>query len=160
MGTEADDKGGAPELAILYPERHASIAGVAVTMREYGFAESLRHAAPIQAFTDAITDTALAGNFHDLDSLRLVFGAQGEHVMQLIAAACDQPLDWVQGLGAEDGELLMMLWWGCNADFFLRRVLLSVQLRKVRELGGQTFTPPSSAPATTPATSPATPTAS
>jgi hypothetical protein len=158
MGEAANPKDGAGDLAILYPERHASIAGVAIIMREYSFAESLRHAGAIQAFTDAITGIALGGNLHDLDSLRLVFGEQSEHVMALIAVACDQPLAWVQALNAQDGEQLLMLWWGTNADFFLQRVLLSVQLRKLREIAGPTSTPPSSPPATGRPTSAATPT--
>lgn len=146
------------DLAILHPERHASIAGVAVVMREYSFAESLRLHASITALTDAMADVALAGNFHDLDSLRGAFGEHGETVMELIAIACDQPLAWVRGLSADDGDALHLLWWSVNDSFFLRRVLLSVQLHKVRELDGLTSLPASSAPGTTREASPVTPT--
>jgi hypothetical protein len=154
----ADNKDGGQDLAILEPDRHAVIGGVAVVMREYTFAESLRLHALITALTDAMTGVALAGDFNDLDSLRGAFGDNAEHVMQLIAVACDQPLAWVQSLSADDGDALQMLWWAVNDTFFLRRVLLSVQLHKVRELDGLTSSPPSSAPGMTRETSPATPT--
>ena len=143
----------ANDLDVLYPERVAVIAGRQVTMREYSFVESLQHAAPIAGLTDAMVGVALAGNFHDLDSLRNAFGSQWASVIDLIALACDQPASWVSSLGAQDGEQLFLLWWSVNADFFLRRVLLGVQLRKVREAGGPTFTPPSSPLDTAPATS-------
>lgn len=149
---------GAGDLAILHPEREATIAGVAVVMREYGFAESLRHNALVVALSDALTGVALAGTFHDLDSLRHAFGDNGDILLRLIAIACDQPLQWIEGLGALDGEQLFLLWWSVNADFFLRRVLLSVQLRKVRELDGLMSSAPSLPPGTTPGSSATTPT--
>lgn len=149
---------GEGDLAILHPERHASIAGVDVLMREYSFAESLRHNALVVALSDAMTGVALSGDFNDLDSLRHAFGDNSEILLRLIAIACDQPLAWVEGLGALDGEQLFLLWWAVNADFFLRRVLLSVQLRKVRELDGLMSNAPSLPPDTTPGSSATTPT--
>jgi hypothetical protein len=147
--------------AILFPERIETIAGVVVTMREYTFAESLKHHALVNALSDAMTEVAIEGKFNDLDSLRAAFGDNGQILLRLIAIACDQPLAWIEGLGAADGEILFMLWWGVNSDFFLRRVLLSVQLRKVREIGdsdGLTSSPPSRLPGMTPPGSPGTPT--
>lgn len=164
MSETISTKGGEGDLAILFPERNDDVAGVAVVMREYGFHESLKLHADIAALTDAMTDIALAGDFRDLDSLRAAFGAQGDSVERLIAAACDQPVAWVAGLKAQDGERLMMLWWEVNADFFLRRVLTSVQLGMVRKLqavvpsDGPTPSPLSSMQDTTPGNSASTPT--
>lgn len=157
MGQQPTATDGQDDLAILHPERFAEIAGVEITMREYSFAESLKHHALITALADAMTDIALAGAFHDLDSLRSAFGENSEIVLRLIAIACDQPLAWVQTLNDADGQALFMLWWGVNADFFLKRVLLSVQLHKLRQLRGATLSPPSSALDTTPLPSGATP---
>jgi hypothetical protein len=145
--------GGASDLATLFPERTTTIADRVVVMREYSFVESLHLSAPIAGLVDAMAGVALAGNFHDIDSLRTAFGEQADNVLQLIAAACDQPLGWVQALDAASGEQLMLLWWGVNTDFFLRRVLQSVQLAKLREVQaivGPTSSPHSSMPDTTP----------
>lgn len=138
---------GMGDLDILYPEQRATIAGRAVVMREYSFAETLQLAQPIAALSDALTGVAMAQAFHDMDSLRGAFGAQGDAMLTLIAAACDQPRPWVAQLSGNDGESLMLMWWGVNYAFFLRRVLTSVQLLKARQLqeaGGVTSSPASS----------------
>lgn len=160
MGASAQPQGqdGQDDLAILHPDRPAEIAGVKLTMREYRFAEALALHAPIARFTDAFTQVALDGNFADLDSLRSVFGERQDDVVQLIAAACDQPPEWVASLSAEEGENLLLLWWSVNSPFFVRRVLLSVGLAKAREpLGGPTSSSGSSLTGTAPPTSPSTP---
>ena len=139
--------GGESDLAILYPEREATIGDRVVVMREYTFAESLKFGAQIAALSDALTGVAMGGELHDLDSIRIAFGEQHNHVQILIAVACDQPLEWVAKLPALDGDSLLMLWWGVNCDFFLMRVLRSVSLlkaRELRDLAGPTSTPPSS----------------
>lgn len=157
--THDSNKDGAQDAAILHSDRVTTIAGVALVVREYTFAETLRHAGLINALTDAMADIAVAGNFHDLDSLRAAFGENGDILMRLIAVSCDQPLAWVQELGGNDGEDLFMVWWGVNSDFFLRRVLLSVQLRKARQLHGPTSSPPSPLQGSEmPGSSPGTPT--
>lgn len=153
MSDAIDNKSGEKDLAILYPDRCAGIAGVAVTMREYNFAETLQHAGPIAALTDAIIGIALDGKLEDIDNLRIAFGGIWSTVIDLIALACDQPSSWVSSLKAQDGEQLFLLWWSVNADFFLSRVMLGVQLRKVREIGGVTSTPSLSPQGTHPATS-------
>lgn len=144
-----NNKDGGQDVAILHPEREAIIAGVPVVMREYSWAESLRHHEIIDALSDAMTGVALKGDFHDLDSLRGAFGDNGDILFRLIAAACDQPVAWISTLDATAGDELFLLWWGVNSDFFLRRVLRSVQLAKVRELAGLTSSPASSMPDTT-----------
>ena len=145
--------GGQDDLAILFPERSATIAGVAITMREYSFVETLEHHARIARLTDAITGIALRGDFADLDSLRGAFGDCRADIVDLMALACDQPAAWIIGLNADDGEHLMMLWWAVNSGFFLRRVLLSVGMRKAREFDGEMSSAPTSPTATPPPTS-------
>lgn len=137
------------DLAILHPERKTDVAGVHIVMREYSYVESLEFAEPIAALTDAIAGLVLAGTFEDLDSLRIVFGAHAAQVITLVATACDQDAAWVHDLGADDGELLQMLWWGVNAHFFLRRVLATLQIRRNRKSGSPIPMAPSSAPAMT-----------
>jgi hypothetical protein len=143
------NKDGGQDLAILAPEREATIAGMPVVMREYSWAESLQHHQLVDALSDALTGVALKGDFHDLDSLRGAFGDNSHILFRLIAVASGQPVEWISGLDATAGDELFLLWWGVNADFFLRRVLRSVQLAKVREIAGLTSSPASSMPDTT-----------
>ncbi len=146
-------QGGADDLAILHPERHATIAGVPLVMREYGFVEGMRLHALITPIVDAIKAVALSGELADTDALRPVFGDHADAVTQLIATACDQPVAWVAGLNDNDGSSLQLLWWAVNSHFFVRRVRESLMVHQLKASAGLTSTPPSHAPATTPAAS-------
>lgn len=151
---------GEQDLAILYPERTATIAGVQVTMREYSFAEGLRLHALVSPIVDAIKAVTLGGELADVDALRAVFGEHADAVMQLIATACNQPLDWVQSLNDESGHDLQLLWWAVNGPFFVRRVRESLLVHRLKASAGLTSTPRSSATATPPAPSATTPSVS
>jgi hypothetical protein len=162
MAGSASNTDGEHDLAILYPERTDTIADQRVVMRELSFTESLEHGRAIQALVDAMTNVALDGTLHDLDSLRGVLSAQRTNLQTLIAVCSDLPLAWVATLSATEGERLLLLWWSVNADFFLTRVLLSVQARKLRAIGtpaGPTSSPRSSPPDTTVTASAITPVA-
>lgn len=147
---------GADDLAILHPDRQLVIAGVPVTMREYGHVEGLRLHALITPIVDGIKAIALSGELADTDALRPVFGDNADAVVQLMAAACDQPVEWVAGLSDEDGNNLQLLWWAVNSHFFVRRVRESLIVHRLKASAGLMSTPPSHAPATTPSGSAAT----
>lgn len=147
---------GADDLAILHPERRATIAGVAVVMREYAFIEGLKLQGLITPIADGMAALARAGTITDPDALRPVFGEHADSLLALIAAACDQPLSWVQSLSDEHGSQLQLLWWTVNAHFFGRRVVQSLLTQELRESAGRTFSSHSPAPATHPTASPAT----
>lgn len=145
---------GAADLAILYPERRQTIAGVAVTMREYGFVEGVQLAPLVEVVVSALADVAFLGDRLTPHALRPAFAAHPDQVIALIAAACDQPEAWVRSLSDRDGQALMLLWWVTNADFFVRRVIEAVTVRQMEQASaGSTSTPTSSAPDTTPSAS-------
>ncbi|WP_027489386.1 DUF6631 family protein [Rhodanobacter sp. OR92] len=147
--TEKQD--GADDIAILHPERQQTIAGVAVTMREYGFIEGVQLAEPVRHVVDALSDVAFSGELLTPHALRPAFTQHLDDVITLMAAASDQPEAWVRGLNDADGQALMLLWWVTNADFFVRRVIEAVTVRHMTQASvGQTPTPASSAPDTTP----------
>lgn len=146
----AEKQDGVDDLAILHPERHATIAGVAVTMREYGHVEGMKLHALITPIVDAIASLALNGELADTDALRAVFGDHADAVVLLTAAACDQPAEWVAGLGDAAGHELQLLWWAVNGHFFGRRVQESLMLHCLKQSAGPTSTTPSHAPTTTP----------
>lgn len=147
---------GADDLAILHPERRATIASVAVTMREYGHVEGMRLHALITPIVDGIKAVALSGELADTDALRPVFGDNADAVVQLTAVACDQSVEWVAGLSDEDGNNLQLLWWAVNSHFFGRRVRESLIVHQLKASAGLMSTQPSHAPATTPSGSAAT----
>lgn len=146
-------KEGEGDLAILFPDRTRTIAGVTLTMREYGLVESLLLDARIQRVAEALGSAAQGGAQLTAAALRPVFAQCHDDVVELIAAACDQPVPWVANLRAADGQPLLMLWWVVNADFFVQRVIESIAVARIlpKESGGPTSLQPSQ-PQATPST--------
>lgn len=146
--TEAPNKDGGDDLAILYPDRETAIAGVHVVMREYGFAESLRLQPLIGPLVRQIAAAADPAGELQPDAIMDVFGGDNaEIVFSLIAHACNQPVEWVKGLGSE-GDELFALWWVVNKDFFTRRVMQVVLMRGMARAGAKSS--PASSPTGTP----------
>lgn len=109
------------ELDILQPNRTLPIAGRDVTVRELGFFESLSLSPQVSALVSALVEKT-GGADLDLALLYSVCAAQPEATVALLARACDQSEDWVRGLAASQGDLLLVTFWAVNADFFLQRV--------------------------------------
>ncbi|HEX7113197.1 MAG TPA: DUF6631 family protein, partial [Mizugakiibacter sp.] len=113
---------GADDLAILHPEREATIAGERIVMREYGFVEGLRLQPLVQPILDGLADTALRDGHLDVGAAARIFALHDEAIVTLIARACDRDEAWVQQLSDADGQALLFLWWETNLGFFVRRV--------------------------------------
>ncbi|SEI99733.1 hypothetical protein SAMN04244572_02386 [Azotobacter beijerinckii] len=136
---------GSDDLEVLHPERTAVIAGRKITVREYGFVEGLRlqpKAEPIVAALQGFI--GVEGTI--LDAVLAVAAEHADAVVHLLAVAADVEDEWVESLGQADGHLLLMMWWGANGPFYLRRAAL--QWLAAQAPAGATSTPPSSAPAT------------
>lgn len=139
---------GEGDLAILFPNVTTTIDGVSVTVREYGFEESMRLNALFAPICDGLAAAVADGDLADPALLDAVFADNTSSVIELIAAACNQPREWVAGLGDEDGQNLRLLWWSVNAGFFGRRVAARIVSRQMTASAGQTSLPSSSKPAT------------
>ncbi|HXD35432.1 MAG TPA: DUF6631 family protein [Rhodanobacter sp.] len=159
MGEPLNPQDGEQDLAILFPEVTATIAGVSVTVREYGFEESLRLNALFAPIVNAMSGAAMDGTLQDPASLDVVFSEHADNVIKLIARACDRPEAWVAHLQDEDGQNLRLLWWSVNAGFFGRRVAARV-VQQMTAPAGPTSSPSLSGMDTTKANSGDTPVAS
>lgn len=150
------------DLNILYPERTATIAGRSLTMREYGFAESFGVYALAEPLLADLTDAVALREDVAWTTVLGVLAKHGEVAMQLVARAADVDLDWVRGLRDADGQALLMLWWGVNGPFFVRRVVtaLAISAAARKAQAGRMSTPASSVMDTPQTSSVATPHAS
>ncbi len=136
---------GEEDLAILHPDRQIVVAGTAITVREFRFAESLRirhlTAPIIQSLYEAFK---LRENLN-YDQVVDVLAQHAPLVTELIAVAADRDPAWVRALHPADGDELMLLWWVVNKDFFVkaasRRLGVNV---KESQSAGQTSNSPSS----------------
>lgn len=137
---------GRDDLAILYPEREAEIAGEKIVMREYGFLEGIRLAPHVQPLVDAIANVMAPGHELGMTMLRQAFAQNEDHVVALMAAACDRDPAWVRGLSDAAGDDLLTLWYAVNSAFFVRRVVKEVAVRRsaAAALAGRLSTQPSS----------------
>jgi len=148
---QAPSDDGADDLEILHPERQLEIAGVKVTMREYGFVEGMRLATKAAPIVHAIKglSTDLTGAGLEYSALEAVFAAHMDTITDMAAQACDQPVAWVRTLPPEDGENLIFTWWAVNGSFFVRRLLRDLAMRVAGQASaGATSTPVSRQPAT------------
>lgn len=139
---------GADDLAILHPDRQATIAGRPLVMREYRFAESLQLDAPIASITAALAKVAASDAPPSVDAFRPLFAAHADVVPLLLATACDQPVEWVRELGDEDGHRLLLLWWSANSGFFGRRVVRHLVEQEIAASAGPMSMPHSPGQAT------------
>lgn len=150
MAASAKKEDGADDVAILFPDRQATIAGVAVTMREYRWVEGLRLQALIAPIVEQLANLTEQGRLTEVASHEALFVDHVDALPLLIATACDQPVDWVNALSDRDGRNLRLLWWTVNVPFFATRVTDCLLARQLTQLAGPTSSPPSSAPDTTP----------
>ena len=116
------------EAKILFPDAELEINGEKITVREFGFIE----ASKLQRTAEPIIE-ALARLGMDADNVKTEDFANAvadniEAFTILIAKACDKPVEWVEGLSDQDGNLLSAAFWEVNSGFFVRR-LLSVMMR-------------------------------
>lgn len=132
------------DLAVLHPERQLVLAGKPVTVREYGHIEWLRlqaAAGPLVAALAAILD---AGQEPNYEQALQVMADNADTMAPLVAQAANMSVAAFDALAPDDGELLLMTWWGCNGRFFVRRALNRVAVARA-EAGrsdGARSTPP------------------
>lgn len=111
----------ATEAEILFPDREVTLGGEAITVREFGYAETVRLSARHGALLTCIADEYQASGGTALD-LRLIAYAHPEAWLELLALASGRPVEWIEGLSRADGDALAGAMWAANLDFFCRRL--------------------------------------
>lgn len=127
--TEVVGDGGLSELA---PNATVKIAGIDVTVHEYGFFEGLEVLAKAPNFMAAFKGLAAAGEVTYV-RMRGLFGRHAEEVVAMVAQSCDQPEAWIRALKDEDGEVLLATWFAVHAGFFVREAVMEMQENLLRE---------------------------
>lgn len=118
------DAAAAKELEILHPDRDVTIAGRAITMREYGFVEGLQMRAIAKPFLDELYAlVAPNGKAPSFEQVEEMLAVHAECVLELIVRAANVEREWIESLSDEEGYFLMQTWWMVNSGFFIRRVV-------------------------------------
>nr|DAR53177.1 MAG TPA: hypothetical protein [Caudoviricetes sp.] len=112
------------ELEILFPTAEIEVAGEKLEVKEYTLKQQLQYNAKFMPFINALRATL--GNSQEdfsLDDLMVCLSANYQNVMELVAISINKPVEFVESLGNQDGEALLIIWWGVNSDFFTRKAV-------------------------------------
>lgn len=137
---------GADDLAVLYPDATLTLAGRAITVREYGFIAGLQLRAQMAPFIRDLEATFAAGDGYTDDVLAVV-GQHAELVRAAIAQSAGVEPEWIDTLHGADAEVLQLTWWAVCGPFFVRQLLRRAQEKAQRRQllsGGDAYSPSSS----------------
>nr|WP_308006596.1 DUF6631 family protein [Xanthomonas albilineans] len=120
LAADADDS-----LVALHPNMTITVAGRAVTMREYGFFEGLEVAARCPGFIASIAGMVNANNL-SYARVRRLFGLHRGEVVHAAATAANVEVEWVDALQGADAELFISTWFGVTGGFFVHEAVQEV----------------------------------
>lgn len=126
-----------------------------VTVREFRFGQSARVMPLVRPLLEDFAELSVESVEGDLAPLFELQTRHWETFLELVAIACGQPREWVEGLPDEEGQKLAVAFWRVNTPFFVRR--LAAEIETLRRLfASRMSSMSSSAPATaaTPESSP------
>jgi hypothetical protein len=128
------------ELDILLPDVELTMAGDPVIVREYRFVQGMQAQALAKPLLDDLAAVFLPDDAPDgddaaqaegiLNALGEIFGRHPHLMVKLLAMSTGKPADWIESLNDEDGQTLLLTWWGVNKDFFARRLTTYLVARR------------------------------
>lgn len=145
----AESDSAAAQLAAIKPDITVTVAGREVTVREYGFFEGLEVVARADGFIAALVDVCRDGDFR-YEAIRPLFGKHADAVIAIAAQSAGVEPEWVRGLGRDDAETLLSVWFSVNAGFFVHEAVVTLRQDAVRAAlasAGSTSSPASPTPA-------------
>lgn len=157
---QADSDIAAEELDVLHSERHITLGGRQVVVREYGHVEWLRLLPAAAPLVEAIAALLEAGREPSYEEALTIVARHIDGLLPLILRAADLDAQTFERLPPDEGELLLMTWWGVNGRFFVGRAINRVAIARVEQRATARSTPPSSHTVTSAPTSSTTPNAS
>jgi hypothetical protein len=140
---------GNDDLEVLNPNREITIAGIKVTIREYGFVEGLGVRARSSNFLNDLLAALSSTHQVVLEEIVTLIEHHSETLLPEIALAANVDMEFIERISEREGETLILAWWVVNGPFFLARAVRMnrAALSKaatVTARAGQTSTPNSS----------------
>ncbi|MBE2242388.1 MAG: hypothetical protein IAE86_06520 [Burkholderiaceae bacterium] len=120
------------ELEVLHPERHLVFGARKVVVREYGHIEWLRLLPQAEPLVAAIAHALEQDRDPTYEEALACLALHIDALAPLIAQAAGLTPDDYAALDPEQGEVLLMTWWGVNGRFFVGRALnrVAVSMRE------------------------------
>ncbi|TQI78698.1 hypothetical protein FHU10_1261 [Serratia fonticola] len=147
------------DLSTVLSTRDITIAGNALTIREFNLIDSLVMHDAITPVVTSLTDV-METDWPSFEDVQRVLARHADVLPALLARCIDRPVEWVASLPASEGTTLMDWWWSVNRRFFMNAVVRQITLRAQGEKrsGLAASSQHSSGQATTPTDSVTTPT--
>lgn len=116
--------------AVAYLPHTIRLGNRWVKVREYQHAEWLQLLSRAEPLIAALAAQVAIGEEPTYELALEVLAANHPMLLPLVAQAADLPPGYVEELPPDDGELLLMTWWGVNGCFFVSRALNRVAVRE------------------------------
>jgi len=112
------------DLQVLYPDREVTIAGEALTVREFRYREGLEVAVLARPFLFSLRALFMAPDDEFTDEAFLALVEENPDVwLALVAKACGRDIEWVANLPNAEAMKLQNIFWEVNGPFFMRRLV-------------------------------------
>jgi len=115
------------DLAVLFPERQLTVGGRQLTLREYSFKQSLQLNDQLQPLITAISALIEGEQMPELSQVISVFAKEHDRLIELVAAAANCEVAFIESLSQQEGQQLLLLWWDINAPFLIGSAVLCLQ---------------------------------
>ena len=109
----------AEDLSVLFPDQTIELMGKNVTVIEYRFIQWLKLKAKCSDLIEIFAEFLKAKEV-DLNDILECFEDHFDLIQDLIVEATSLPQDFLEQLGDEDMQALLLTWWSVNKHFFLR----------------------------------------
>lgn len=118
------------ELDVLHPERELTFGKRKLVVREYGHVEWLRLLPQAEPLVAAIASALEHGRDPTYEEALACLAQHIDALAPLIAQAAGLEPAEHEALDPEQGEVLLMTWWGVNGRFFVGRALNRVAVSR------------------------------
>ena len=122
--TDAGSNAGAEEAEVLFSRETVNVGGEAIEVHEFTFAEGLTASVLARPIVAAL-DAASQSEQRDPQDFDRIIAEHKEAWLELIALNIGKPREWIERLPDSDGLSLSLAFWGANAGFFMKRLVLS-----------------------------------
>jgi hypothetical protein len=134
----AESPSAAETLATLSPDLAITIAGRAIVIREYGFFEGLAVAHRAAGFIADMHAMCQGDGDLRFDRIRRLFGVHEAAVVDIAAQSAGVEPEWIRTLNNDDADAFLSGWFGVNAGFFVREVIVEMREARTRQRLGLT----------------------
>ncbi len=115
---------------ILQPDEKVTIGDREITVKEFTFRQVLELGGLSEVI--ALLDDVV-GDGSDLSGLIDALYVHPAALEKMLLLSTGQEKGWLDSLSAEDGDNLVMVFWGVNSGFFMRRLVRRRQIQKMIE---------------------------